>query len=339
MVNRSCERPRTFALVRRRLRVWSLLCVLACAALAVSLGGCAKRAAPTRVVVGVSALRISLPIFVAQSRGLFARHGLTVELKPFETAQPLADEVSDGRIDAGGYVAWPILFLSARRGAQPPQAATSIVEDAGHRLSYVLARRGSGLQFPRDVRGRRVGILPTVAYRKWLDAMLTASGVRADEVSVVPVAPPLQSQTLASGGVDLLFTNDPMATAMLGAGVAEVADPDPSCPRILGTPFRFGTFALSSRFVRARPDVARRLVDALDEAIALVRADQASARRAMAPFVRPQERAWVDRYPDASFLTSRETTAAMFEDEAAREVRLGILTEAPRVTPWRPDAR
>lgn len=298
-------------------------------------GACTPHARPERVRVGVSLLRISLPVFVAESRGLFRRRGLSVEVKTYETAQPLADEVTDGRLDAGGYVAWPIVFLAARRGQEPPRTATAIVEDAGHRLSYVLARRGSGLRFPHDVRGRRVGILPTVAYRKWLEAMLSAAGVELHDVTIIPVAPLLQRQMLASGGVDLLFTNDPMATAMLGGGVAEVADPEPACPRLLGDPFAFGTFALSARFVRERPAVARLLVEALDESIALVRADPPAARRDMLPFLRPQEQAWADQYPDTRYLASTETTEEEFQSEVLRELRLGILTEAPRVTPWR----
>src|SRR5208283_1233650 len=57
-----------------------------------------------RLMIGVSTLRISLPVFVAAEHGLFAKHGLDVELRRFETAQPLADELAAGRLDAGGYL-------------------------------------------------------------------------------------------------------------------------------------------------------------------------------------------------------------------------------------------
>lgn len=67
------------------------------------------------LTVGYSALRISLPVFVARQRNMFARHGLEVELRRYETAQPLVEEVLDGRVDAG---ATPRCPSSSRRRAR-----------------------------------------------------------------------------------------------------------------------------------------------------------------------------------------------------------------------------
>ena len=70
--------------------------VASVASLSLALLGCAPEARPP-LEVGYSALRISLPIFVAERRGLFARHGVRVRLRRYETAQPLVEEVLDGR--------------------------------------------------------------------------------------------------------------------------------------------------------------------------------------------------------------------------------------------------
>jgi len=69
---------------------------------------------------------------------------------------------------------------------------------------------------------RCVGILPTAAYRGWLEAILRHYGLRPDEVSIVPLAPPLEVDALAGGGVAAHFTSDPMATAALARGIASV---------------------------------------------------------------------------------------------------------------------
>jgi NitT/TauT family transport system substrate-binding protein len=288
--------------------------------------------APDRLTVGVAVLRISLPVFVAQQQGFFRRHGLDVTLRPYETAQPMLEEVLDGRTDAGGFVAYPIVFMASRNAAHPPRVATSLVEDGAHRLSWVLARRGSGLHFPADARGKNIGILPTVAYRKWLEALLQAGGIQPGEVTITPVAPPMQAQVLASGGVDMLFTNDPMASAMLVANAAEVIDDGPPCARHLHDPFTFGTFAISERLATTRPEVASRLVAAIDDGIAYVMSHQAEARRAMRPFLRPEQQGAVDHYPEARYLTSREATPALFQAEVERETTMGILQQPTRVT-------
>ena len=282
------------------------------------------------VTLGVSTLRISLPIFLAMKRDLFARHGVHVTLRSYPTAQPMVDDVTLGRIDAAGFAAWPIVMLASARAPVAPRVATALEEDETHRLSYVLGRPGEGLHFPADAAGRRVGVLPTVAYRRWLPAVLRAAGIDPATVTVVPVEPALQAQTLARGGVDMMFTNDPMATAMLARGVAVVIDDGPPCARRLGSPFGFGTFVLSGAFADRAPGVAARVVEAIDEAIEATRADPAAANRAMADYLRPEERSFVDAYPASRYRTSREV-GDQVGTEITRERTLGILDRTPSV--------
>jgi ABC-type nitrate/sulfonate/bicarbonate transport system substrate-binding protein len=269
---------------------------------ALLLAQCGRREDEKPIVVGVSALRISLPVFVAQERGLFAKHGLEVKLLRFDTAQPLADELAAGRIDAGGYVAFPILF-----GATSPptrvRVLTAVVEDGAHPLTRLLVKRGSGIRGTTALRGRKIGILPTIAYRQWLEAILRHDGLALDEVTILPIAPGLEIDALDRGGVDALFTGDPMATAALARGVAELATETPDVPRVLGDPFLFGTFAVTDRLA---PEKAHALRDALDEAIAILEAEPAGGARAMAPFVREGERPFLDRYPPTRFLRSSD---------------------------------
>jgi ABC-type nitrate/sulfonate/bicarbonate transport system substrate-binding protein len=264
------------------------------------------------MIIGVSTLRISLPVFVAEQHGLFAKHGIDAEVRRYDTAQPLADELGAARIDAGGYVAFPILFGP---GAPPPRVRvfTAIVEDAAHPLSYLLVKKGSGLRGVAALRGRRIGILPTAAYRRWLEAILHHDGLRPEDVSIVPLAPSQEVDALAGGGVDALFTGDPMATAALARGLAERATDTPDVPRALGDPFLFGTFAVTEAFAQKHPAQARALADALDEAITMISADPAVGTAAMKPYVRESERPFVDRYPAARYLRSREIDAAQLD--------------------------
>jgi NitT/TauT family transport system substrate-binding protein len=264
------------------------------------------------MVIGVSTLRISLPVFVAEQHGLFAKHGIEADVRRFDTAQPLADELGAARIDAGGYVAFPILFGP---GAPPPKVrvVTAIVEDAAHPLSYLLVKKGSGLRGVAALKGRRIGILPTAAYRRWLEAILLHDGLKLEDVSIVPLAPAQEADALAGGGVDALFTGDPMATAAVARGLAEPATDTPDVPRVLGEPFLFGTFAVTEAFVQKHPERARALADALDEAIAMIAADPETGRAAMRPYVRDTERPFVDRYPPARYLRSGEISAAQLD--------------------------
>ena len=80
--------------------------------LAALLVACSSRAAapapappPPHVTLGVATLRISLPLYLAEEQHLFAAHGLDVEVRPNETAQPMVNDVVAGRVDAAGFAA------------------------------------------------------------------------------------------------------------------------------------------------------------------------------------------------------------------------------------------
>lgn len=307
-------------------------------AFALCVSACRRNAPPgPELVVGVSALRISLPVFVAAERGVFAQHGLRVRLRSYPTAQPMLDDLALGRLDAAGFAAWPILLHAAARGTHPLHVGASVLEDRTHRLSYVLARRGSGVRFPRDAAGRRIGVLPTIAYRRWLPAILQAANIATAGVTTVPVAPPLQAQSLAAGAVDLMFTNDPMATAMLQRGVAEIADDGPPCATRLGDPFSFGAFAIGDGLVRRDRDRALRLSASLDDAVARTLRDQSDARAAMRPHLRPDERDALDHSPPTRFAPAREVSHAL-SVEVSRSRALGIFDGPVRVLPLDPSA-
>ena len=278
-----------------------------------SLAACTRKP-EEKITIGISLLRISQPVFVAIERGLFSSRKLDVDVHRFDTAQPLADELAANRIDCGGYVAYPILFGADR--PVPVRVITAVVEDATHPLSYLLVRKGSGLRGTSALAHRKVGILPTIAYRTWMESVLRSDGVA--DVTLVPLAPALQVDALANGGVDALFTGDPMATVALERGIAELAVDAPIVPRVLGDPFMFGTFALSEAFVQKRPGAAALLRSALDEAIDRIVTDAADGRAAMKPWLRESERAFADRYPETRYLRSSEVAPKALDGALAR---------------------
>jgi NitT/TauT family transport system substrate-binding protein len=287
--------------------------------LVIALAACTRPAPPAEhVTVGVSLLRISEPVFVAQDRGLFKKHGLEVELKRFDTAQPLADELAAGRLDAAGYVALPILF--SREGGPPKvRVVTAIIEDEAHPLSFLLVKSDSKLASVASLSGKTVGILPTLAYRRWFAAVLQHHDVDPATVTVTPLAPQLQLEALGSGGVDALFTGDPMATAGMARGLARPLSPVAEVPAALGAPFFFGTFALGDALATSRPKVAAALVASLDEAISLIAADQDVGRTALAAAVREGDRAWVPKAPPTKYLPSKEVSVEALDAALARE--------------------
>jgi ABC-type nitrate/sulfonate/bicarbonate transport system substrate-binding protein len=294
-----------------------------------------EAAAPSPLRIGYSRLRISLPVFVAQERGIFARHRLDVSLQMYDTAQPLMQALLEDRVSVGGYTALPITFNGMLRSGTPLYFLTAMVEDADHPVSYLLRGTRPGavaIAGVEDLRGRRIGILPTVAYRAWLGAILEAHHVPPESVVMQPIAPMLQAEALRSGGVDALFTNAPAAPAALVAGVAEPFVDGAEVPRVLGAPFLFGSFNVRKDWGDAHPRQLARLEASLDEAVAFVNDHPAEAREAMRAYLPERFRAHIGRYPDARYLDSQEfDEAALLE---AAEVARGHHI-VPRLPPLR----
>lgn len=278
------------------------------------------------IEVGYSALRISLPLFVAAERGHFTRHGLDVKLKRYETAQPLVEEVLDGRIPMGGYAALPIVLTVARGETANVHAMTILVEDQAHPVSVLLRRKDAPtIRSIQDLRGKRVGLLPTIAYQKWFERMLQNASMDPSEVQVTPLAPALQVQALAEGGVDALFTNDPMATAAIVHANAERFGPQAPVVDAVGGPLYFGTFLTASQFARERPQLISRMAAALDDAIEDIRRNRETTKMAMKPYLRPTDAPLVERYPDARYLQTDEFSQADLDEQITAMHTQGII--------------
>jgi len=278
-----------------------------------------------KVTIGYSKLIISLPVFVASDQGLFAKNGLDVTLEEFETAQPLMDALVSGKVDMAGYTAYAITMNASLRAKKALFYATSLVEDASHPISKLLVKTGSGIKDIGDLKGKRIGILPTVAYKLWMEAVLAKKGVDPADVTLQHVAPPMSVSALESGTVDALFTNDPAAAAVLKSGVGKELLPGAVVPELLGSPFPFASFNMDKAYADANPAIAAKVVKSLDEAIALINADPAKAKKSMEKFMKDAEKPFVPYYSNPLYLPSAQFSGADLEAVMERYLSLKMI--------------
>jgi ABC-type nitrate/sulfonate/bicarbonate transport system substrate-binding protein len=270
---------------------------------------------PAIVRIGYPVLRIALPVFVAQEKGLFTKHGLQVELARFETAQPMMDALVGGSLDVGGYCALPITFSAMARSKTPLIFISSMMEDDAHPISMLVFRKGSGLKSIKDLAGKRIGILPTRAYEVWLQKTLAANGVDPTNVVIQQIPPPQQAAALASGAVDALFTNDPASTAAIAKDAGESYDGKALVPETTKiNPFYFGSFNVSKRFADANPDAVRRISLALDEAIEFIDKNPEEAKKTMENYLPKEQHGLIAKFPASLFRKTNDTTQQNLND-------------------------
>lgn len=264
--------------------------------------------APEKVKIGYSLLRISLPIFVAEEKGIFKKNGLKVDLEEFDTAQTLMDALIGGKIDVGGYTAFPITFSAQLRSKKDLYYATAMMEDDKHPISMFVVKKDSPISSIKDLKGKRIGILPTLAYKVWLETILKENGISPEEVTIKQISPAMTPFALQSGVVDAMFTNDPAVTATLHQGIGKLLYKGAIVPRYWGEPFPFGSFNMTKDFVKKDPQTAKKIVESLDEAIDYINSNQLEAKKMMAKFLPDDQKSFVENYPDALYIKSTEFT-------------------------------
>jgi ABC-type nitrate/sulfonate/bicarbonate transport system substrate-binding protein len=208
-----------------------------------------------------------------------------------------------------------------------------------------------------DLAGRRVGVLPTKAYREWLKVLLARAElgyhqVKLDRtckcmetcgasklpiermVHIHDVLPHETAAALRSGRIDAIFSNDPGVTDAVRSGVADIFGDRPILPSLLGSPFLFGSFVFDSDFVADRPDEARRIVAALDEGVRFCQQDPAEARRLAATYLPPSCADLREGLGRPLFLTSREVDATRLQATLDLLADGGMIGGRVEIAPW-----
>ena len=286
------------------------------------------------VVLGMSRLRSSTPVMVALEEGLFQREKLRVELHTFETAEPLLDALLAGRLTAGGFIPFPTSMAAEPTGDVALRHVSMQLEDDAHPVSRMLVRPGAGLRSLADLRGRRVGVLPTLAYRAWLEVLLRGAAVDPQSLEICELSPTCGAVALSAGAVDALFTSDPAATMALTDGAVPL-EVEPSVPRAVLYPLPVGSFVVNAAFAEARPTAAAALARALDAAIDLAAADPEHERAAVAAHLPEPQAGLVGAFPPARYARSTELSAETLARLGERYHELGVLRHPFAPTPLR----
>jgi len=282
-----------------------------------------------KIEIGYSALRISLPVFVAQEKGFFEEAGLDVDLTRFDTAQPLMSALVAGTVDIAGYTALPITYNAILRSNTDLYFLSSILEDQDHRISYIIVPKDTPSDFTiTDLKGKKIGILPTIAYKAWIAEILKANNLDPEkDVEIIQIAPALSPTALASGQIDALFTNDPAATTAIQTGIGRVLSDNVEVPQYLGDPFIFGSFNIEKGYADANPGILNKLTLAMNKSIDFVNQNPEEAKLLMIPYIHESQKDFVQFYPNALYQNIGEVTEAEFQKVADQYLEIGVIKD------------
>jgi NitT/TauT family transport system substrate-binding protein len=242
--------------------------------LALLLPGCSPApAAPAEsLTIGApTALENSLPLLVAEEQGFFARYGLAVTFRKYDSGLAATNGLLNREVDLAGPMAEYVLVGKALTGA-PVQALATI-----DRIEFnsLAARKDHGISVPADLKGKRVGVLKGTAAEFYLGRFLELNGIDPSAVTLVNTGTQAAgADLLLRGEVDAMAATEPYpseAAAQLGDNAVwwSVQSSQPV----------YSILISRREWIVAHPDAAERLLCSLNDAEDFIASQPDAAKR------------------------------------------------------------
>ena len=252
--------------VTRRLRAWALAC-----AGALALAAAPARAAP--LTLGVSPGPVSLPLYVAEARGLFKNEGVDVQLRECASGRECYQWLAEGRVDVATAAELQVATGSA---ANRELAIIATISTSSYQIKLV-ARRSAKIAEAPQIRGKRIGTVPGSSAQYFLDNWLVYNDIDPRSVTIVGLAPNNLTPALQARDVDAIAVWEPVASsAALALGGDAVTF---TSPRVYTQHF---SLVAARPLLERRADDVERLLRALLRAQRAIQAEPEAARALLA---------------------------------------------------------
>jgi NitT/TauT family transport system substrate-binding protein len=294
-------------------------------------------AAQDKVKVGVFPVSSSLPYFVAVERGFFKDANIAPETIRLIGGPPNVAALITNQIDAAAVL---VTIEGINANLKKPGVAMYISLNSQNRTNQMeqfVVRKGFAATALKDLKGARIMSAPGPANVTMAKAALAAVGLKDGDYTIDQLDMGQHVNVMTAGTFDAGYTLEPNASIMRKLGVARTIEAGVIAHYVLGDPDAnafVGGCALSSDFIKARPDVARRFAAAWAKAAAFINANPAEARKYLAKNTLTPEDV-VDTVPMIRYVMTGDLTArdkADYQKFIDFSVTTGTLPEKVDVT-------
>jgi NitT/TauT family transport system substrate-binding protein len=208
-------------------------------------------------------------VYVAADRGLFKKYGLDVDLEKVKSGTEAIAFLTQGSVDVGGIAIVTSLWNSWNRGLDIRIIAPGGLEPMKDSPTNLLVSTKSPVKSLADLKGKKIGAAggPGSGGEYLVAKALERAHLTIRDVNLVNVGNPDIPAALASGSVDAALAGPPFSEQALTSGAAKVLATDLT-PGLMTV-----AFVGSGKFIKERPEVAKRFVLAMTEAARLMQGD------------------------------------------------------------------
>lgn len=231
----------------------------------------------TRLVIGAVPAVGSAGLYIAQDRGLFAKAGLHVTIKPIADPATAIPAMLHGSMDAV-FGQWTSYIAADAAGAAQLHAIAN-GQALGPHSHEILVLPHSGITTPAQLKGKTIGIQALSG----LDVMLVSSvlaeyGIRPSQVHFVAIPFPEMGAALAAHRVAAVEPAEPFVTQIEGKlGAVGLADMDQGPVQN----FPVAGYAVTDQWLAKYPGTAAALARALRQAQEIAATNRTAVQHAV----------------------------------------------------------
>jgi NitT/TauT family transport system substrate-binding protein len=261
----------------------------------------AEAGQPMTVRLGFSAWPGWFPWQVAQEQGLFAKHGVTVELKYFDSYTDSLTALSTGNLDANSQTLNDTLS-SVSGGAKQ---TVVLVNDNSTGNDQIIAK--PGINSVTDLKGKTVAVEQGTVDHYLLLLALQKAGLSVEDITLKPLLTDAAAAAFVAGQVDAVGAFAPFTTTALGLADSKAIATSADFPGAIPDHLVFG-----ADFVASHPKEVQAVVDTWFDTLAWIKANPDAAISVMAKKGGVSE-AEYKTYDAGTTIFTREQNVAAFE--------------------------
>lgn len=249
----------------------------------------------TKVRFGILTTASQAAFYVGVQKGIFAKYGFDIEVRPLGTGVQANQALAAGQVDwAGGGVESTVVAWATGL----PFKAYSMYAKGGD--SYgILVRNEAGIRSIADLKGKRVAVPQGTAPAQGLSQVMVDAGLPRDSVLRVNANYGNMGQMLIAGSVDAMVGLEPFLTLT----EEKMAGQATMLLRLGKHVQGGGMFLISDQWAAANPAKVPDAVAALWESQQWVRKNQKEAAAIEAEFLKVEPRivevtfSWLNYHP------------------------------------------
>ena len=241
--------------------------------------------AQDKVKVGVFPTASSLPYFVAIERGFFKEQNIEPETIRLIGGPPNIAAMISNQIEAAIVL---VTIEAMNANLKKPGVAMYIgvhSQNKTYQMEQFVVRKGYPAESLKDLKGARIMSAPGPANVVAAKAVLAKVGLKDGDYTIDQLDMSQHVNVMTGSTFDAGYTLEPQASTMRKLGVARTLEAGVITKYILGdengNAFAAGC-ALTSDFIKGRPDVARRFAAVWKKAITFVNENPQEARKYLA---------------------------------------------------------